>query len=215
MTTRTGNRKPFRTATQWPGRAEATPCDQAMQVRMQHQGLTPRVQRRDDARLSTEILGGAQQGTPRVARGLKQQRAHHRHIGQPQGMQIMGQREDHMGVITGEQPRLLESQPALSLERGALGTGPVPTRIVPDAGHVAIRTGLDMLPEGRGPALHDGTRGAPNVAGQRMSAFIVGIARTKDVLQGYEPHVAPSSTTAKRVSSCFRRSSYAIPAPCG
>src|SRR4249919_882249 len=128
----------------------------------------------------------------------------------------MGQGEDDMVMITGEKPRLLESQPALGLEIGALGTRPMAAGVVPDAGHVAIRTSLDMPPESCGAALHDGTRGAPHVAGQRMSAFIVGIARTEDLLQGQESHAVPQhSDCEKRVLPYFIKPWPAFPAPRG
>ena len=40
-----------------PRRRQPTPRDQAVHVRMQHEGLAPGVERRKDARLSTEVLG--------------------------------------------------------------------------------------------------------------------------------------------------------------
>jgi hypothetical protein len=66
----------------------------------------------------------------------------------------MGQDEDDMAMITGEQPHLLNGQPALSLEVRTWRTGPLPTRVVPDARHMAVRTGWDM-------AAKRGTRAAP------------------------------------------------------
>jgi hypothetical protein len=92
--------------------------------------------------------------------------------------------------------------PAFGLEIGVLGTRPMAAGVVPDAGHVAVRTSLDMPPESGGPALHDGTRGAPHVAGQRMSAFIVGIARAEDLLQGQESHAVPQHSDCEN-AYCF------------
>jgi hypothetical protein len=119
-------------AFQGPSGVHLPPRDQAVHVRMQHQRLTPGVQGRDHPRLGTEILGVRQQGEQRLPHGLQQQCAHHGHVGQPQRIELMGQGEDHVVVITGEQPRLLEGQPALGLEVGALRTRPMPTRVVPD-----------------------------------------------------------------------------------
>src|SRR5262245_20533351 len=82
----------------------------------QHQGLTPGMQRREDAWLRPEILGVCQQGAQSVADRLKQQSRHDRDVGQPQRVELMGQGEDDMVMITGQEPRLLHSQPALGLE---------------------------------------------------------------------------------------------------
>src|SRR5215467_14387008 len=43
-----------------------------------------------------------------------------------------------MVMITGQEPRLLEGEPALGLEVRALGTGAMPARIVPDTGDMAV-----------------------------------------------------------------------------
>src|SRR3989442_11673086 len=103
----------------------------------------------------------------------------------------MGQREDDMVMVTRQKPGLLEREPPLSLERRALRTRPVAARIVPDTRDMAVRAGLDMATEGRGPALHDGARGSADVGGQGMGAFIVGIASAEDILQGNEAHIPP------------------------
>src|SRR5262249_8702577 len=80
-----------------------------------------------------------------------------------------------------------------------LRTRPVPTRVVPDARHVAIGTGLDMAPEGRGSALHDGACSAAHMGGQGMGAFGLRIARAEDVLQGQGPHMVPQKNAWQTV----------------
>jgi hypothetical protein len=172
---------------------------------MQHQGLTPRMEGGDDPWLRTQILGVAQQGAQCVPHRLKQQRAHDRHIGQPQGVEIMGQGEDHVIMVTGQEPRLLENQPALGLEVRTLRTRPVPTGVGPDARHVAVETGLDMAPEGRGPALHDGARGFADVGGQGMGTFVLGIAQAEDILQGQKPHAVLPRVGLERRTPFFIR----------
>ena len=122
----------------------APPCDEAVHVRVQDQRLTPGVQRREDARLCPKILGVRQQGAQGVADRLKQQRRHHRDVGQPQRVELMGQSKDDMVMITGQESGPLEGQPALGLEVGTLGTRPMPTGVVPDAGHMVIGTRLHM-----------------------------------------------------------------------
>ena len=100
----------------------------------------------------------------------------------------MGQGEDHMVMVTGQEPRPLQGQPALGLEIGALRTRPVATRVVPDAGHVAIGTGLHMAAQGRRPALHDGVRGSADVGGQGMRLLIGGKGVLEDRLERDERH---------------------------
>jgi hypothetical protein len=100
----------------------------------------------------------------------------------------MGQGKDDMVVITGQKPRLLESQPALGLKVGALRARPVPTRVVPDARHMAIRTGLDMSSEYRRPALHDGACGFADVGGERVRLLVGGKRVLEDGLERDKRH---------------------------
>src|SRR4029434_10464799 len=67
-------------------------------------------------------------------------------------------------------------------------TGPMPTRVVPDARHVAVGTGLHMATEGRRPALHNGARGSADVREQEMRLLIRGKGVLEDRLQGHEGH---------------------------
>jgi hypothetical protein len=93
-----------------------------------------------------------------------------------------------MVMVTGEQPRLLERKPALGLEIRALRARPVSTRVVPDARHMTIRTGLDMTSEYRRPALHDGACGPADVGGQGMRLLIRRKGVLEDRLQRDEHH---------------------------
>ena len=86
-------------------------------------------------------------------------------IGQPERVEVMGQGEDHMIMVTRQEPRPLPRQPAFSLEIRALGTGAMPARVVPDTGDGAVGARLDMTAEGGRPALHEGMRGAAHVRG--------------------------------------------------
>src|SRR5438128_12552269 len=84
----------------------------------------------------------------------------------------MGQRADDMGMVTGEQPRLLECEPALGLEGRALGAGAMPTRVVPDPQHMAVGARLDMAAERGGATLRNGPCGAPDLGRQRMGLLL-------------------------------------------
>src|SRR4030095_1690531 len=100
----------------------------------------------------------------------------------------MRQREDDMVMVTGQEPRVLEGQPALGLEVRALRTGPVPTGVIPDAGHMTVRTRLHMSTEGSSPALHEGMRGSPDVTRQRMRLLVGQIRIFEDGLERHEAH---------------------------
>ena len=145
-------------------------------------------ERGDDPRLRTQILRVRQQGRQRLAHRLKQQRTHHTDIGQPEGVELMGQREDDMVMVTGEQPRLLECEPALGLEVRALGAGAMPTRVVPDPQHMAVGARLDMAAERGGATLHNGPCGAPDMGRQRMALLVGRIRVLKDGLERHESH---------------------------
>ena len=117
----------------------------------------------------------------------------------------MGQREDHVVMVTGQQPRPLEGQPALGLEVGALGTRPVATGIVPDARDVAVRAGLDMAAQHRRPALHDGPCSAPDMGGQGMALFVGRKGILEDRLQRDERHRCLRRRGRRPSSGCFRQ----------
>src|SRR5215813_6175730 len=115
----------------------------------------------------------------------------------------MGQGEDDMVMITGEQPRLLERKPALGLEIRALRACPMSTRVVPDAGHMTIRTGLDMAAKRGGATLHEGVGGSAHVGGQGMALLIGRKGVLEDRLQRDERHRG-LRTSGLRVSlGCF------------
>jgi hypothetical protein len=171
-----------------PRRGQPTPRDQAVEVRMQHQGLAPGVQHRKDARLRPEILGVCQQGAQGVADRLKQQGRHYWDVGQPQRVKLMREGKDDMVVITGKQPRLLEGQPALGLEVGTVRTRPMPTRVVPDTGDVAVGARLDMAAQRGGATLHEGVCGSADVGRERVRLLVGGKRVLEDGSERHEGH---------------------------
>ena len=74
-----------------------------------------------------------------------------------------------MIMVTRQEPRPLQRQPALGLEIRTLWTGAVAARVVPDTGNVAVGARLDMTTQGSRPALHEGMRGAAHVGRQFRS----------------------------------------------
>src|SRR5262249_36012480 len=115
----------------------------------------------------------------------------------------MREREDHVIMVTSQQPPLLAGEPTLGLEIGALGTRPVATRVVPDARHVTVWAGLHMTAEGRRPALHDGARGSADMGGQGMRLLIRGKGVLEDRLQRDERHRCLHTSGLRASSGCF------------
>src|SRR5499427_10651656 len=115
----------------------------------------------------------------------------------------MGQGKADMVMVTRQEPRLLESQPALGLEVGTLRTRPMPTGVVPDAGHMTIRTGLDMAAQRGGSTLHDGVGGSAHVSRQGMALLIGRKGVLEDRLERDERHRCLRTRGRRRASGCF------------
>src|SRR5262245_31838579 len=115
----------------------------------------------------------------------------------------MGQGEDDMIMVTGQQPCALEGQPALGLEIRTLGTGAMPARVVPDTGDVAVGARLDMTAQGGRPALDDGMRSAAHVGRQGMALLIGGKGVLEDRLERDERHRCLRTRGRRRPSGGF------------
>src|SRR5262245_11802950 len=115
----------------------------------------------------------------------------------------MGQGEDHVAMVTSQQPGLLEGEPTLSLEIGALWTGPVPTGVVPDAGDVTVWTRLHMAPQRRRPALHHRAGGFPDMGGQRVQRLVGRKGVLEDRLERDERHRCLRTSGLRASSGCF------------
>jgi hypothetical protein len=173
--------------------------------RMQHERLTPGVPGGNDARLRAQILRRRHPAVQSVPHRLTQQGGHPRPVGQPQRGEVMGPREEHLVMVTGQAPRPLEGQPALGLELGAWWTRSMPTRVVPDAGHVARGTSLDRAPKGRSATLHDGARRFPDIGGPGMGLLIGRKGIWEDRWQGDERHRGLRTRGRRRALGCFRQ----------
>src|SRR6266699_2369248 len=121
----------------------------------------------------------------------------------PHSTEPVPQCEDDVVMVTGQQPGALERQPTLGLEVRALGAGAMPTRIVPDPHHMAVRACLDMATERGGATLHNGVRGFADVSGQGMGVFIGGKDVLEDHLQRDERHRGLCTSGLRASSGCF------------
>ena len=173
------------------------------------------MERGDEPRLRAQIRRGRQHGAQRVPHRLQEQRPHHGDIGQPERGEIMGQREDDMVMVTGEQPRLLEREPALGLEVRALGAGAMPTGVVPDPHHMAIGTRLDMPAQRGRPALHEGVRSSAHVGRQGMALRIGRKGVLEDRLERDECHRCLRTPGRRLSSGWFHSITRTIPATSG
>jgi hypothetical protein len=75
----------------------------------------------------------------------------------------MGQGENDMVVVAGQQTHLLRGEPVLGLDKGALRAGAVSARVVPDAAEVSFGACLEVAAQGGGAARHDGLSGFAHV----------------------------------------------------
>ena len=105
--------------------------DKTMEVGMQDHGLTPGVERCDDARFCTDVFRVAKELVECLPHADKEQRGHVPHIQQPQIVQFMRQREDHVVMTAGKKPFLLPLQPLSDANPIALRADPMTARVVP------------------------------------------------------------------------------------
>src|SRR4029453_16470639 len=108
-----------------------------------------------------------------------------------------------MVMVTGQQPRSLESQPALSLEIHALRTCSVAARVVPNTCDVAVGARLDMAAQRGGPTLHDSACGSADVGRERMRLLVGGKRVLKDGLERHEGHRCLRTSGLRASSGCF------------
>src|SRR4029453_8133911 len=127
----------------------------------------------------------------------------------------MREREDDGVMITRQEPRPLQRQPALGLEIRTLWTGAVAARIVPDTGDVAVGARLDMTAQGGCPALHEGMRSAAHVGRQGMALLIGGKGVLEDRLQRDERHRASARMASERHRDVVYSITPIIPAASG
>src|SRR5436853_722766 len=127
----------------------------------------------------------------------------------------MRQGEDHIVMVTRQEPCPVQGQPALGLERRALGTGAMPARVVPDTGDVAVGARLDMPAQGGGPALHEGVRGAAHVGRQGMALLIGGKGVLEDRLERDERHRASTRMASEHHRDVVYSITPTIPAASG
>jgi hypothetical protein len=91
ITTRTGSRKPWRPGGHGPRVGMPTARHHTVERRVQHHGLTPGLERGDEARTSPQLRRGAEAFVQRLVPRGNQPGGHHAHLPQPQPSQLIRQ----------------------------------------------------------------------------------------------------------------------------
>jgi hypothetical protein len=162
---------------------KASAGDQAVDVGMETQRTAPGVERRDHAGAGGEVLGVCEQLEQRVADGREEEMTQQRSIGLPQGLELVGDGEDDVEVVAGQQLSRPGLEPAVDLDVGALRARAVPAGVVVDADRVAVGTGADVAPERGGAALLNGASRLVDVERQATRACVACEALLEDPLE--------------------------------
>src|SRR5438132_7353108 len=129
--------------------------DDAVNVRMEKQVLSPGMQNADDADLRAQMFGIGRDFQQCLRAGSEQQVVEHGRIVQGQYIEFVWRGEHDMEVGGGEKLAFAGSKPALARLRLALRAVPVAARVVGDGLAAALRTGSDVAAQrGRAAALN-------------------------------------------------------------
>jgi hypothetical protein len=157
------------------------PGDETVKVRVKRQGTAPGVQRHDDPGKSAEVLGVSEEAEESVTGAAEEKIGHRLAVVSPQGQELVGEGEDHLVVIRGEEKLALSVQPLLELVQGALGAGSVTAGVVPDAVDMTVHADLRMPPECRGPASHECLARPMQIEREAMSPAVLRETCLEDV----------------------------------
>src|ERR1700681_3836147 len=145
----------------------------AMDVRMMLQGLTPGVENHGHAELGAEMPGISRNGGERLGGRAEQDRIDRGLVLERDLADRRRQREDEMEVRGRQQLGLPLREPLGPRQPLAFGTVTIAARVVSDAGCATIIALLDMAPDHRRPArsegAHDASLDAPEMTGMRLS----------------------------------------------
>jgi len=138
-------------------RTEGSAGDNAVDVGMQRELLSPRVQDRGDADLAPKPF--ATQAQEHLRGGLEKQGVHLPRVAGAKGKQHMGQRADDVEVGRFQQIALLALKPDAGQPTLTLGTVPVAAASGDGLDITTIRTRVEQVPEFAGAAAHQGAHG--------------------------------------------------------
>src|ERR1700738_5183028 len=135
---------------------QAAGGNDAMDMRVNVEFLTPGVQHAKEADFCTEMLGIASDFEKGFRTRAKQEIVDDLLVLQNQRSQMTGKREDHMHVRRGEQFLATCCEPAVASPRLTLWAVPVSTRVVGDGAMSAVGAFIEVAAERGGATPHDG-----------------------------------------------------------
>ena len=116
-----------------PVRGEPPAGDDAMEMGVVHERLSPRMEHREDADLRAQMPGIGDDGPEGVGDGPKEEAVDHRLVLGRNLRDRPGQGEDDVDVLNVEQVRLARLDPRRARERLALVAVPTTAGVIPDA----------------------------------------------------------------------------------
>jgi hypothetical protein len=160
---------------------EAAAGDDAVDVRVQVHGLAPGVQNGDDAEVGVPLLAG--EGLEGLGGGAHEGGIDLGGMVAGQGMEQVGQGEDDVEVLDGQQLQLAGVDPCGALGGPTLGTVAVAATVVADLEVPALVALIDVGTERGGAADLDGVQGAALLEARGVGGAVVVAVEADDVGQ--------------------------------
>ncbi len=148
---------------------------------MLDQGLPPGVEDGDDPQLPAEMPGIVAEGRQRRRRRLEEQVVDRPRVPLCQGVERVGQGEDHVEVLDRQELRPPRREPAFLGQGLALRAVPTPTGVVGNPDRPAAIARFRVPAQGGGPAGRDGPEGAVLPPGQPLGLSHGGPVGADDV----------------------------------
>lgn len=141
-------------------------------MRMDAQIPPPSVSGRDDPRSCSKILGVGEKLSERFSGCTHQQIGKTNPVELPKTVEPIGNGENHVDVITGQQLRCEMLQPASAPSALTLGATAMSARVVPNSGDLAAFTTFDVPAHRGGLAVSNPLSGPLSIGPQPMGYII-------------------------------------------
>jgi hypothetical protein len=145
-----------------------------MDMGMQDHGLTPGMERCNDARFPSDVPRIEKELVECVSYARKEQIGHAPYIQEPYRVKFMGQGEDHVVMAASQKSFLLPLKPLLYLKPIALRTDAMSARVVPLSLKMPLGARLNMTAKLSGPAFHKSIGSLSDMIRQ-LVALLIGI----------------------------------------
>ena len=171
---------------------QAAAGNHAVQVRVEVKILPPGVEHGEEAELHTQTRGVAGDGEQSLRGGAKQDIVDHVFVVEGDGRDLLGESEDHVEVLSGQQLLLTLLQPLFARRPLALGAVTISTGAIADVRVLTVVAPFDSTAHDRCSASLDGLHQTMLMQGQRVGLPVSGAVLSKDVgqLQGWRGHQA-------------------------